>query len=868
MVRTSKDEKLKAGVKRARGRPRTKEPKNSPPSKRHRSSNIGSTNGTKSPQKEGSLSPSHQEPPQLEPMPAVEEEDGIDIPLGYTGLNSVDEHLLPGKCIVICPLSSCRKKYANPIDLVSHLRNFHEKDKLSSLKIFTCPTCLKTRFSSHTTSSDLTLLSEHAERYHGQTLDQNDFVYFCTVVMDILTNDKATQKKEENDVKQECVISTQHQNSDTLYHPIFPFVPNSSTVSDNSFESSASKVARVNTDSLGLRMPSQTGHFIQISPVTQSLPNNVPTAVSGTATPSPYFAALAAVAGQLPSGAFLLSSSSASNPVVTTKASAEQHILIAPSSSICTSPSKPLPVLITSSSAVGDTNHTASSSNNLQPPQSPTAAAAIATLKQLIQSASTTLKPHQHQAPSQTTPAITLSNTSFLPSPSTLSQIAPSTSPVTKMGTRFDHPSSAPIGCPLVQGGASLVTSPGAELETTADLSSYASASADLLTLARLSVNQATADALNNSANNTATTSTSANNQQSAGNMIVQESTTLVMPQQTAGQLPSSSSTTPLRNRRLLPRKAAPLSPATISVAAQANQSTSAGTQVPIRKRVALPPLAVKPPKEVTPTTLDVTTGASVVTATTCVSEEAPVMTAALINPSSAVASTTTLIPSTLNNMLARSRLLASTSTTSTPTSFINVPVRPVISAATALAAAAVVPSSTSTNTQQSSIPLPSQHLIQRMLPTIRPTPLQKILPRPNASCVTTAAQPASVVSTQTINMTPTSKEIRHPLLYSVAQASLIAQTPVTMVTPSLASVVVTAPIPTVMVTPNTPIKSNPQIVNGNGNAPSSSVPATATTVNSPSTLTQQQPPANTSVSSDEGHLVICTSPSEMNISA
>lgn len=90
-------------------------------------------------------------------------------------------------------------------------------------------------------------------------------------------------------------------------------------------------------------MPSQTGHFIQISPVTQSLPNNVPTAVSGAATPSPYFAALAAVAGQLPSGAFLLSSPSTSNPVVTTKTSAEQPILIAPSSSIYTSPSKPLP---------------------------------------------------------------------------------------------------------------------------------------------------------------------------------------------------------------------------------------------------------------------------------------------------------------------------------------------------------------------------------------------------------------------------------------------------------------------------------------------------------------------------------------------
>lgn len=88
-------------------------------------------------------------------------------------------------------------------------------------------------------------------------------------------------------------------------------------------------------------------------------------------------------------------------------------------------------MLITSSSAVGDTNQTASSSNNLQPPQSPTAAAAIATLKQLIQSASTTVKPQQHQAPSQTTAAITLGSASFLPSPSAHPQIASSTTPGT-----------------------------------------------------------------------------------------------------------------------------------------------------------------------------------------------------------------------------------------------------------------------------------------------------------------------------------------------------------------------------------------------------------------------------------------------------
>lgn len=288
---------------------------------------------------------------------------------------------------------------------------------------------------------------------------------------------------------------------------------------------------------------------------------------------------------------------------------------------------------------------------------------------------------------------------------------------VTKVVTKSEQPSATPIGYPFVQGGAALVTSPGAELETTTDLSSYASASADLLTLARLSVNQATVDALNNSVN---TTATSANYQQNAGSKIVQESTAPMLPAQTTSQL-TTPSTTPLRNRRLLPRKTAPLPPATISVTTQANQPGGTGTPVPIRKRVALPPLAVKPPKEVTPTStaLDGITGAPAVTTTTCVSEEAPVMTAALINPSPAAASTTTLIPSTLNNMLAKSRLLTSTST---PTSFINVPVRPVISAATALAAAAVVPSSTSNNTQQSTAPSPSQHLIQRMMPAIRPS--------------------------------------------------------------------------------------------------------------------------------------------------
>lgn len=51
--------------------------------------------------------------------------------------------------------------------------------------------------------------------------------------MDILTDDKAIQKKEENNVKKEFVGTAQHQNSDSLYHPILPFVPNSTAASDN-----------------------------------------------------------------------------------------------------------------------------------------------------------------------------------------------------------------------------------------------------------------------------------------------------------------------------------------------------------------------------------------------------------------------------------------------------------------------------------------------------------------------------------------------------------------------------------------------------------------------------------------------------------
>ena len=172
MGRTVKDEKVKTGVKRARGRPRAIDPKPPVVTKRHKLSNSSPTNGAKSPQRDSSLSPNHQDPPQLEPMPAVDEDDDLDIPMGFTSLISVDDHLCPGRCIVICTVPNCRKKFSNPIELVSHLRIYHENDTFSSMKIFTCPICLKTRFSSHTTSSDLTLLSEHAARYHGQTLKQ------------------------------------------------------------------------------------------------------------------------------------------------------------------------------------------------------------------------------------------------------------------------------------------------------------------------------------------------------------------------------------------------------------------------------------------------------------------------------------------------------------------------------------------------------------------------------------------------------------------------------------------------------------------------------------------------------------------------
>lgn len=46
--------------------------------------------------------------------------------------------------------------------------------------------------------------------------------------MDILTDDKATQKKEENNLIKKDVSAVTHQsNSDIMYHPIFPTVPGS-----------------------------------------------------------------------------------------------------------------------------------------------------------------------------------------------------------------------------------------------------------------------------------------------------------------------------------------------------------------------------------------------------------------------------------------------------------------------------------------------------------------------------------------------------------------------------------------------------------------------------------------------------------------
>ncbi|VDM32241.1 unnamed protein product [Hydatigera taeniaeformis] len=925
MGRVARGEKTKTGAKRTRGRPRTKDPKPTLGTKRHKPSSASSANGTKSPQRDTSLSPTHQEPPQLEPMPAVDEDDDLDIPISFPSLISVDDHLRPGKCIIICPVANCRKKFSNPIELVSHLRVYHENDTFSSVKIHTCPICLKTRFSSHTTSSDLTLLSEHAARYHGQTLKQTEFIYFCTIVLDVVTGDKATQKKEENNLlKKEASCMIQQSSSDGQYCPILPLVPNS-TATEIRADVNSPKVARVTTDSLGLRMPSAASHFIQISPMSQRLANStVNSAAACTTAPQPVFAALAAVAGQLSTGGpptLLLSSApsttanSVTVPASTTTVS-EQPILIAPTGGICagTNSAKPLPgqfelsvhisnaslevtivplsilplllVLITSSSTVQSSPSDASQTNTMTSslhPQSSNAAAAIATLKQLIQSASAAVKSHQsspvvaHGSTSVTwTPAVVSSaaNTFLSSIPSVQPTTAqPSSISAAKVVTKVEQPSSTPVGYPFVQ-GAAMVTSPGSELDSNSDLSSFASANADLLTLARLSVNQASAEAINNGSGNN---SISSNNSSS-----VQETPPpppLPPPPPPQPSQPSQPAASPTsRNRRLLPRKTT-----------SATTTASVSAPILLRKRVALPPLAVKPPKESINSTPNSTAlpapattqqpnpptsahsalvgGVGSVDSVTA-SDEAPVMTAALINPSCSASATTTLIPSSLGSMLAKSRLLQASSS---PSTYISVQPRP---APLSVVASASNQHHQSSYQQQSQQQQSQQHLIQRVVPTIRPAPLQKILPRPNTTTIpVTTPTSISAPVTSTTSATVSGKEMR-PLLYSVS-APLIAQAPVTVTANAIVttqagsgSVIAPAPVPTTTTSTNTPIKASATVsfsqVNGNGAAvtttPSSAVVAASTT-NTPNTAA-----ASNSASSDEGPsaLVICTSPSEL----
>lgn len=169
MGRTAKAVNDKPGVKRTRGRPRVKDLKSQPSIKRQRRS-LGSTNHKKR-TRDRSSSPTQQEPPELEAMSA-DEDDDANVSLALASLISIDDHLRPGKCILICPLSNCRKRFSNPIELVSHLRIYHSSEPFPSLKIFACPLCLPKHSSSHSTSSDLNLLSEHTVRYHGKTYSQ------------------------------------------------------------------------------------------------------------------------------------------------------------------------------------------------------------------------------------------------------------------------------------------------------------------------------------------------------------------------------------------------------------------------------------------------------------------------------------------------------------------------------------------------------------------------------------------------------------------------------------------------------------------------------------------------------------------------
>uniref|UniRef100_A0A0X3P6A7 C2H2-type zinc finger n=1 Tax=Schistocephalus solidus TaxID=70667 RepID=A0A0X3P6A7_SCHSO len=237
MARAVKTEGVKSGVRRMRGRPRTKDTKNRNSRKMVAPTDTSSQRTTPhAVAREGSLSPAQREPPQLELMPAVEEDS--DISLMFPSFISIDDHLSPGKCILLCPSTSCRKRFSNPIELVSHIRNLHrtsnnfesslsQKDEKNSLVVYACPICRHTQFSTHTTSSDLIMLSEHADRYHGKSLLPSDFSYFCSVLFDPVNKEVSASERLPT-IKEPDVFYVPCR-SERNYSPILPLLPHSST---------------------------------------------------------------------------------------------------------------------------------------------------------------------------------------------------------------------------------------------------------------------------------------------------------------------------------------------------------------------------------------------------------------------------------------------------------------------------------------------------------------------------------------------------------------------------------------------------------------------------------------------------------------
>nr|VZI41867.1 unnamed protein product [Spirometra erinaceieuropaei] len=96
MARAVKTEGVKSGVRRMRGRPRTRDAKTRNSRKRTTPSDMSQRATSHAVAREGSLSPAQREPPQLELMPAVEEDS--DISLMFPSFISIDDHLSPGKC--------------------------------------------------------------------------------------------------------------------------------------------------------------------------------------------------------------------------------------------------------------------------------------------------------------------------------------------------------------------------------------------------------------------------------------------------------------------------------------------------------------------------------------------------------------------------------------------------------------------------------------------------------------------------------------------------------------------------------------------------------------------------------------------------